>query len=82
MAEEARRERVEIGFVGGQVIGIRLAEAKLKELRKQISSTAKSSTEAARWFELESEDGVVTLDLTQIVFLRGAPGEHRIGFTG
>jgi hypothetical protein len=75
-------ERIEIGFVGGQVIGVRVPDDKLKELRQEISSTAKSSTEAARWFELESEDGVVTVDLTQIVFLRGAPGEHRIGFTG
>ena len=66
-------ERIEIGFVGGQVIGVRVAEAKLKELRKEISSTAKKLDQSARWFELESEDGAVTLDLTRIVFIRGAP---------
>ena len=31
---------------------------------------------------LNTEDGSIALDLRQVVFLRGAPGEHRIGFTG
>jgi methylmalonyl-CoA/ethylmalonyl-CoA epimerase len=34
------------------------------------------------WTDIETEDGAVALDLRQVVFLRGAPGEHHIGFTG
>ena len=31
---------------------------------------------------METEDGAIALDLRQVVFIRGAPGEHSIGFAG
>jgi hypothetical protein len=67
--------RVEIGFSGGQVVAVRLSDDKVKDLRKALDK-------ADRWFDLETEDGEVALDLREVVFVRGAPGEHRIGFTG
>jgi hypothetical protein len=67
--------RVEIGFSGGQVVAVRLGDDKVKDLRKSLDK-------ADGWFDLETEDGEVALDLRQVVFVRGAPGEHRIGFTG
>jgi hypothetical protein len=79
---QQRSERVEIGFGGGQVVVARLSDAKLKELRKALGSTDKHASEAARWYELDSEDGTVSLDLRQVVFVRVASAEHRIGFTG
>jgi hypothetical protein len=67
--------RVEIGFSGGQVVAVRLSDDKVKDLRKALDK-------ADSWFDLETEDGEVALDLREVVFVRGAPGEHRIGFTG
>jgi hypothetical protein len=67
--------RIEIGFAGGQVVAVRLGEDKLKDLRKQLDK-------AEGWADIETEDGAIALDLRQVVFVRGAPGEHRIGFTG
>jgi hypothetical protein len=67
--------RVEIGFSGGQVVAVRLSDEKLADLRKALDK-------AAGWSDVETEDGTVYLDLREVVFVRGAPGEHRIGFTG
>jgi hypothetical protein len=67
--------RVEIGFSGGQVVAVRLSDDRAKDLRKALDK-------ADAWFDLETEDGEVALDLREVVFVRGAPGEHRIGFSG
>ena len=67
--------RVEIGFSGGQVVSLRISDEKLRDLRKALDK-------ADGWSDLETEDGTVALDLREVVFVRGAPGEHRIGFTG
>jgi hypothetical protein len=67
--------RVEIGFSGGQVVAVRLSDEKLRDLRKALDK-------ANGWSDVETEDGTVYLDLREVVFVRGAPGEHRIGFTG
>jgi hypothetical protein len=67
--------RVEIGFSGGQVVAVRLRDEKVTDLRKALDK-------ADGWFDLETEDGEVAVDLREVVFVRGAPGEHRIGFSG
>ncbi|HET9121593.1 MAG TPA: hypothetical protein VFN72_13780 [Solirubrobacterales bacterium] len=67
--------RVEIGFSGGQVVAVRMSDDKVQDLRKKLDK-------ADGWTDIETEDGSVALDLREVVFLRGAPGEHRIGFTG
>ena len=67
--------RVEIGFAGGQVVAVRMNEEKVKDLRKALDK-------ADGWADVETEDGDIALDLRQVVFVRGAPGEHRIGFSG
>jgi hypothetical protein len=67
--------RVEIGFSGGQVVSLRISDEKLRDLRKALDR-------ADGWSDIETEDGAVALDLREVVFVRGAPGEHRIGFSG
>lgn len=67
--------RVEIGFSGGQVVAVRMSDDKVKDLREALDK-------ADGWTDIETEDGAVALDLRQVVFLRGAPGEHHIGFSG
>ena len=49
----ADAQRVEIGFEGGQVISVRLANDDLKDLRKQL--------EKGGWHDLYTEDGVVAV---------------------
>ena len=34
------------------------------------------------WNEVETADGVVALDLGQVVFVKLEPAEHRVGFSG
>ncbi len=68
----ADAQRVEIGFEGGQVISARLVESDLKEVRKQL--------EKGGWHDLHTEDGVISLYLGKVAFLRIDSGEHRVGF--
>jgi hypothetical protein len=69
----AQAQRVEIGFEGGQVVSVRLAEEDLKELRREL--------EKGGWHDLHTEDGVVSLYLGKVAFLRIDSGEQRVGFS-
>lgn len=69
----AEAQRVEIGFEGGQVISARITEGDLKDLRKQL--------EKGGWHDLHTEDGVISLYLAKVAFLRIDSGEHRVGFS-
>jgi hypothetical protein len=79
MAEEMKR--IEIGFGGGQVMSARLTSSHLGALRGALTSTDKLAGEAPSWYELESEDGAISLDLRQVVFVRVAAASHTIGFS-
>jgi hypothetical protein len=68
----ADAQRVEIGFLGGQVISLRIGEQELKEVR--------SALERGGWHDLQTEEGVVALDLAKVAFVRAESGEHRVGF--
>ena len=78
---EREAKRVEIGFSGGQVMATRLTPDQLGALQKALASTDKLSSEAAGWYDLESEDGAISLDLRQVVFVRTAGPPHTIGFS-
>ncbi len=79
MAEEMKR--VEIGFGGGQVMSARLAARHLETLREALTSTDEPAKETARWYDLESEDGAISLNLRKVVFVRVAAAPHTIGFS-
>lgn len=68
----AEAQRVEIGFEGGQVVSVRLADDELKELRKQV--------EKGGWYDVKTDDGVLAVHLGKVTFLRIDAGEHRVGF--
>lgn len=68
----AEAQRVEIGFEGGQVISTRLANADLTELRQCL--------EQGGWYDLHSEDGVISLYLGKVAFVRVASGNSHVGF--
>ena len=63
-----------IGFQGGQVLSIRLADNDLEKLRGALREGKE------RWHEVEATDGAVLVDLGQVVYLRVDSDEHRIGF--
>jgi hypothetical protein len=68
-------KRVEVGFAGGQAIVMRITDGAYDKLRKAIQG-------GDRWYEVDSADGVVALDLGQVVFIKREPEEHRVGFSG
>jgi hypothetical protein len=72
MAEDMKR--VEVGFGGGQVMSVRVADDARSDLRKAVER-------AQGWYDLETEDGSVSLDLAQVVFVRTAGAPHTIGFS-
>ncbi len=69
----ADAQRVEIGFEGGQVVSVRLDDGALKDLRKQL--------EKGGWYDVSTEDGILSVYLGKIAFLRIDSGEHRVGFS-
>jgi hypothetical protein len=68
-------KRVEVGFSGGQLIVMRLSAGEYEDLRRSV-------TKRDGWYEVQSADGVVALDLGQVVFVKREPDEHRVGFSG
>jgi len=73
MADTPRR--IDIGFQGGQVLSVRVTEEVHTEFRKALSDS-----NAARWFELKTQDSEVHIDLSQVVYVRLDTDEHRVGF--
>jgi hypothetical protein len=71
----ASAERVSIGFSGGQVVEVRIDDAKLNDLRKALEN-------ADGWLDIEAEEGAVSIDLRQVVFIRSATTPQKIGFSG
>jgi hypothetical protein len=65
--------RVDIGFIGGQVLSVRLDEGALKGVRKALERDM-------GWHDLETEDGQVALDLAKVAYVRLDSGEHKVGF--
>ena len=74
MSEKVVARRGAVGFQGGQVLSIRVAEAELEKLRAALREGKE------RWHELEATDGAVLVDLGQVVYLRVDSDEHRVGF--
>lgn len=68
----ASGRRVTIGFQGGQVLALRLADQQLKALEKALGGGG--------WHELDSEEGPVRVDLAQVVYLTADSDESRVGF--
>jgi len=68
----APTRRIGIGFQGGQVLALRVTEEQLRVLNKALGSEG--------WHQLESEEGPVRLDLSQVVYVRAEGDELRVGF--
>jgi len=71
----ADAERVSIGFSGGGVVEVKITKAALKDLRKALDS-------AEGFTDLETDEGVVSINLAEIIFVRSAATSQGIGFGG
>jgi hypothetical protein len=70
----AERKRVEIGLGIGQGLTVRLTDDELKRFREQVERSA-------GWFDLETDEGPVALNLATVVYVKVA-SPHTIGFSG
>ena len=70
----AERQRVEIGLGIGQGLTVRLTDEELKRFREEVER-------GEGWFDLETDEGTVALNLATVVFVKVA-SPHTIGFSG
>ena len=68
-------KKVEIGLGIGQVVNARLSGDELSRLREAVER-------GEGWFELETEDSTLVINLATVVFVKVAGAPHTIGFTG
>jgi hypothetical protein len=71
----AERKKVEIGLGIGQVVSTKLTADELGRLREAVER-------GDGWFDLETEDATLVINLATVVFVKVAGAPHTIGFTG
>jgi hypothetical protein len=69
----AGKQHISIGFQGGQVLTLRVADKQLESLQKALGTIG--------WHELDSEEGPVRLDLAQVVYVRSESTDLSVGFS-
>ena len=72
MAEE---RRIDIGFQGGQILPARVKQAAYDGLSKALTDER-----SQRWFELETVDSKLSIDLSQVVYVRVDTEAQHVGF--
>jgi hypothetical protein len=71
--DSAKFRRVDVGFQAGPVLGLRLQKEEYETLRKALNGND-------RWHEIDAEDATVTLDLSQVIYVRLDTESGRVGF--
>lgn len=74
MTDGGKPQKISIGFSGGQSLAMRSRPAEIARLRRALGGTPEG------WFDMETEDGAVALDLTQVVYVLADTEAHRVGF--
>lgn len=70
---DGNRRRVDIGFQAGPVVSLRLGQDDYDALRRAMGGSE-------RWHQLDAEDATVTLDLSQVIYVRLDTESGRVGF--
>jgi len=65
-------QRVTIGFLGSQVLSVRLEETDLDGLLEALSGSG--------WHDLTVDDGTIRMNLGQVAYVHTNLDEHRVGF--
>ncbi len=68
----AEMKRIEVGFIGQQVITLKLDESQLGELRKKLSDGG--------WHTVTTDESEVDIDLGKVAFVRVAASHASVGF--
>lgn len=69
----AELKKVEIGLGVAQVVTARLTDDELSRLRQEVET-------GEGWFDLETDDGTLVINLAVVVFLKVAGAPHTVGF--
>jgi hypothetical protein len=64
--------RIGVGFQGGQVLALRLSDDQLATLYHALGEGG--------WHEIESEEGPVRFDASQVCYVRAESDDQRVGF--
>lgn len=72
MAEQARTD---IGFQGGQVLSLRVADDAYERLISALGDDGGSG-----WHALDTDDERIRLDLSEVVYVRREAGNRTVGF--
>jgi hypothetical protein len=67
-----RARRISVGFQGGLVLALRVADKQLKAFYDALGNSG--------WHELESEDGPVRVDLGSVVYVSAESDDLQVGF--
>lgn len=81
MSDDAKPQKISIGFHGGQVLAARVASEELKKLRAALDRTVTAEHgPRGLWHDLTAEDGTVAIELSKVVYvLVDHEGPH-VGF--
>ena len=69
----AEKKKVEIGLGVAQVVSARMTDDELTRLRAAVER-------GEGWFDLETDDGTLVINLAVVVFLKVAGATHSVGF--
>jgi hypothetical protein len=73
MAENGKYRRVDVGFQAGPVLSLRLQESAYDALKAALGGQE-------RWHQVDAEDATITLDLSQVIYVRLDTERDRVGF--
>ncbi len=68
----AELTRISIGFQGGQVLALRVAEKHLEGLYGALGGDG--------WHELRGDEGPVRIDVSRVVYVSAESDEPHVGF--
>jgi hypothetical protein len=68
-------KRADLGFQGGQVLSVRVTQKDYDGLRSALENER-----ADRWYELKTQDSDISVDLSQVVYVRIDTEDQRVGF--
>ena len=76
VAAGERPKRVDVGFSGGQVLALRMAESVYRDL---LDALERRDGDVS-WHQVDTEDSQVAVDLGQVVYVRLDTEHQRVGF--
>ena len=77
---QVERIRIEIGFDGGQALSVVVDQSAAEDLEQAVAGAEPRSGAGDGAVRLEAEDGVYTVALRRVAYVRRFLRESRVGF--